>query len=262
VRTLLGLGRGAGAKVAPWLFIALAVLPALGLIVIQSFAASLSDASEEFDLPSYAEYFEVAFVPLGLFAAIVTPLLLCPDRRDGVLSLYAARPVEPSDYVAARWIAALSVTLASLWFPTLLLWVWNLLDASDKTDFVRDEWEVLPRLGAAGLLVAGPFATLALTTASFTVRRAYAAVATLAVVFVGAIVGGIAQDDFSGGIADAVALANLPQAVLDAVRWTFGDERSPDQLPVSGRVAAAWVVALTVALGVVLFVRTRRLMRT
>ena len=38
VRIMLGLGRGAGAKVAPWLFIALAVLPALAVIVIASFA--------------------------------------------------------------------------------------------------------------------------------------------------------------------------------------------------------------------------------
>ena len=40
-----------------------------------------------------------AIVPLGLFAAVVAPLLVCPDRRDGVLSLYAARPITPLDYV-------------------------------------------------------------------------------------------------------------------------------------------------------------------
>lgn len=261
MRIVLGLGRGAGAKVAPWLFIGMATLPAVGLIVIESFAASLAGDSGEFDLPSYAEYFELAFVPLGLFAAIVMPLLLCPDRRDGVLALYAARPVEPADYVGARWAAALTVFLAAVWFPTLLLFVWNFLDAADKTAWLDDEWVVLPRLVAAGLVVAAPFTTLALTAASFTVRRAYASVATLAVVFVGAIVGGIAQGDFSGRAADAVALANLPQAVLDATRWVFDAERSGDSLPVSGAVAAAWLAIVTVALGALLLVRTRRLMR-
>ena len=68
-------------------------------------------------------------VPLGLFAAVVAPLLICPDRRDGVLALYAARPITPLDYVGARWAAFLTVSLAAVWLPEAILFAWNVLDA-------------------------------------------------------------------------------------------------------------------------------------
>src|SRR6266545_1614319 len=54
--------------------------------------------------------------------------------------------------------------------------------------------------------------------------RAYAAVATLAVVFVGDAIGGIAQGDFSGWLADALSLLDLVQASIDAIHWIFGEE--------------------------------------
>ena len=48
-------------------------------------------------------------------------------------------------------------------------------------------------------LVAVVLTTLALFVASFATRRAYAAVAMLAVLFVGSAIGGIAEENFSGG---------------------------------------------------------------
>ena len=92
IRISLGLGRGVGAKVAPWLLLGLALVPMVVLLVIAAFVDTSTADPDDFELPSYAEYFEWAIVPLGLFAAVVAPLLLCPDRRDGVLALYAARP--------------------------------------------------------------------------------------------------------------------------------------------------------------------------
>ncbi len=76
--------------------------------------------------------------------------------------------------------------------------------------------------------------TLALFVASFATRRAYASVAMLAVLFIGSAVGGIAEEDFSGGLADALSLASIPQALTDAVRWIFGEEAES-----SGRCRAA-----------------------
>ena len=67
-------------------------VPMVVLVVLAAFLGSVPTSPDDFELPSYAEYFEYALLPLGLFAAVVAPLLLCPDRRDGVLSLYAARP--------------------------------------------------------------------------------------------------------------------------------------------------------------------------
>ncbi len=67
-------------------------------VVLAAFLGSVPTNPDDYELPSYAEYFDYAILPLGLFAAVVAPLLVCPDRRDGVLALYAARPITPRDY--------------------------------------------------------------------------------------------------------------------------------------------------------------------
>jgi ABC-2 type transport system permease protein len=255
VRISLGLGRGAGAKVAPWLLIGVALVPVLVLIVIASFAASVEGESSDVDLPSYAEYYEFAIVPIGLFAAIVAPLLLCPDRRDGVLSLYAARPITATDYVVARWAAFLTVAAGAAIVPEALLFAWSALDARSTTSYLRDNWDVVPRFVAAGTLVAAVLTTLSLLTASFTTRRAYAAVATLAVLFVGGAIGGIGEENFSGTLADLLSLADVLESMIEAEHWIFGSDRFG---PFSGLEYLAWLAVFTAVLGAGLIWRTRR----
>ncbi|HEY7381746.1 MAG TPA: hypothetical protein VH572_11070 [Gaiella sp.] len=259
IRISFGLGRGAGAKFAPWLLIALALVPAAVLVVISAFTSPTAADPDDFELPSYAEYYGFAMVPLGLFAAIVAPLLICPDRRDGVLSLYAARPITPTDYVASRWAAFLTVATATAWLPEAILFTWNGLDAESTGSWLGDNWDVVPRFLLAGATVAVVFTTLSLLTASLSSRRAYAAVATLAVLFVGSAVGGIAEENFTGPVSDAVSLASLPQALEDSVRWIFGEDLSERPLP--GSVSFLWLVGLTLVLAVALQRRTAGLVR-
>ena len=194
VRISLGLGRGTGAKLAPWLLIALALAPMAVLVVLAAFLGSVPSDSDDFSLPTYAEYYEFAIVPLVLFAAVVAPLLLCPDRRDGVLSLYAARPITPTDYVASRWSAFLTVSAVVVWLPEAVLFVWNLLDASDTGSWIGDNWDIVPRfLASRARARRRRLTTLALLVSSFTTRRAYAAIGMLAVLFIGGALGGIAR---------------------------------------------------------------------
>jgi ABC-2 type transport system permease protein len=257
VRISLGLGRGTGAKIAPWLLLGLALVPMLVLVVVSAFVGAPTDA-DDFELPSYAEYYEWAIVPLALFAAVVGPLLICPDRRDGVLALYAARPITPLDYVGARWAAFLTVTLAAVWLPEAVLYAWNVLDAREPGTFLTDTWDVVPRFLLAGALIATVLTTLALLVSTYATRRAYASVAMLAVLFIGSAVGGIAEENFSGGVADALSLASIPQALTDAGHWALDDELDR---PVSGAVSFLWLVGLTVAMGAWLVRRTNRLVR-
>jgi ABC-2 type transport system permease protein len=255
IRISLGLGRGTGAKIAPWLLLGLALVPIVILVVISAFVGP-AESTDDFELPSYVDYYDWAMVPLGLFAAVVAPLLICPDRRDGVLALYAARPITPLDYVGARWAAFLTVSLLAAWVPEAILFAWNALDAEEPGTFLADNWDVVPRFLAAGAVVAAVLTTLALLVSSFATRRAYASVAMLAVLFIGSAVGGIADEDFSGTVADVLSLASLPQALVDAVHWIFGDDVEG---PLPGVVSLLWLVGLTVVLALWLVRRTKRL---
>ena len=257
IRISLGLGRGTGAKIAPWLLLGLAFVPILILVVVSAFVGAPQNP-DDFELPSYGDYYNWAMVPLGLFAAVVAPLLVCPDRRDRVLTLYAARPITPLDYVGARWAAFLTVSLAAAWLPEAILFAWNVLDAEQPGSFLVDNWDIVPRFLAAGATVATVLTTLALFVSSFATRRAYASVAILAVLFIGSAIGGIAEDNFTGSLSDALSLASLPQALNDAVHWIFGDQADR---PLPGYVSLLWLVGLTVTLAALLMRRTTRLLR-
>lgn len=258
IRISLGLGRSTGAKFASWLLIGLALVPIVVLVVISAFLSPAEEVTEDFELPSYSSYYEWAIVPLGLFAAVVAPLLICPDRRDGVLSLYASRPITPTDYVASRWAAFLTVAVAAAWLPEAILFTWNALDASSPGSFLTDNWDVVPRFLAAGAVVAIMLTTLSLFASTFTTRRAYAAVGILAALFVGSAIGGIAEGNFSGAVSDALSLASLPQALIDSVHWIFGDLQDR---PLPGWVSALWLAGLSLALAVGLIRQTKQLVR-
>jgi ABC-2 type transport system permease protein len=259
IRISLGLGRGAAAKIAPWLLIGLSLVPMVVLVVLAAFLGSVPTSPDDFELPSYAEYFDFAVIPLGLFAAVVAPLLLCPDSRDGVVSLYAARPITPRDYAASRWAAFFTVAGTVAVAPEVILLLWNALDAKELRPWLDDNWDVLPRSLLAGALVAAFYTTLTLFMASFTTRRAYATIATLAVLFIGSAIGGIAEDNFTGGLANALSLAAVPQVLSDTVHWVFGD--TVEDRPVSAPVTALWLVGVTVVLTGFLLRRTAALVR-
>ena len=104
------------------------------------------------------------------------------------------------------------------------------------------------------------FTTLALFVASFTTRRAYAAIGTLAVLFIGGAVGGIAHDNFDGTLSDVLSAGRRPaQVAVDTVHWIFGDAIDAEYAP--GWVSALWLAGLTVVLAVWLLRRTERMVR-
>ena len=87
---MLGLGRGARHKVLPAITLAIAFLPALVSVVF----AALADDIPVDDLITYGEYMFFIGSALALFAALVAPEALCPDRRSGMLGLYLAGPLD------------------------------------------------------------------------------------------------------------------------------------------------------------------------
>ena len=100
IRTSLGIGRSAWAKIIPGLFIAAVTLPAIviGVIAVQM-------GLQEADIVDHSTYLQIVLTFMLFFTAVIGPELLCPDRRDMVISLYIVRPLTMSDYLAGRWLA-------------------------------------------------------------------------------------------------------------------------------------------------------------
>ncbi len=258
VRTTLGLGRGVSKKVAPVIFIGMMWLPAVVVIVITGFVSTFGGDTTEIEGPTFSEYYGWAFIFAFLFAAVVAPELLCPDRRQGVITLYLVRPITSTDYVAARWLAFLSVMAFALWFPELLIFGWNALSANNPGDWATDHWDQVPRFFAAGGVLAVFLTTLAMSASAFTTRRPYAAITTLAIVAISAAVGGISAEAFSGDVSDWSTLINLPLVALSVSDWVFGVE---GESPLADSAYIAWLAVVTFGAGALLWWRYRALGR-
>ena len=257
VRITLGLGRSVTKKVAPALFIGLFWLPAVVMIVITAFVSTFGGIAD-IETPTFAEYYDVAFIFVMLFAAVVAPELLCPDRGDGVITLYLVRPVTSTDYIGARWLAFLSVTALAIWFPQLLIFGWKALSADNPGRWATDNWDELPRVFAAGAVIAVFLVTLAMCVSSFTVRRPYAAIGMLAIVAISAAIGEIGHETFSGVIGDWSSLIDLPVVTLSVSHWIFGVERDG---PLAVVAYIVWLTVLTLGSGALLWWRYRAIGR-
>jgi ABC-2 type transport system permease protein len=222
IRTALGLGRGPRAKILPWFF--LTGLTALGLVMamIAGAAERLAGpgAAAELNLPSHSDFNGIAATIYFVFAAVVGPELLCRDRRDRVLTLYLVRPLTGSDYIAARWLAFLTVMLIATWLPQLILFIGLSMGDPDPVAYLQKHWLDVPRFLLSGAAMAAYTTTLALLTASFTSRRAYASVFLVGlVVITSPFTFGLAQE--LGGAAgrwlSMFNLINIPLHVNDII---------------------------------------------
>ena len=265
VRAALGLGRGAWAKILPWFFIGFMSAIATIMALITGAAKRMADPAqiEQMNLPTHSDYYGFASITLFLFAALVAPELLCRDRREGVISLYFVRPLTGSDYVASRWVAFLVVMLATAWLPQIILLLGLAMGDATPVAYLQKHWLDIPRFLAAGLAMAAYITSLAMLTASFTTRRAYASVFLIGLFAI--------TTPFTVGLAEEIkgsagqwismfSLTNIPVHVNDII---FNDvseitEDAPArQLP--KQVLVAWYFAWVLIPGAVLWWRYRRL---
>ncbi len=265
IRASLGVGRGGRAKILPWVFIT--VLAAVGLIMalvagaVNRFVGQ--GIADQLNLPTHSDYNGIAAIIMFVFAALVGPELLCRDRRDGVINLYLVRPLTGSDYIAARWTAFLSVMTAAAWLPQLILFLGLWLSAPVPMDYLAANWLDIPRFLAAGLAMAAYATTLALLTASFTSRRAYASVFMVGLFLI--------TTPFTIGLASEIGgtlgqwismfnLWNIPVHVNDVI---FGEVSEITSEAPAGELSAwvrvAWWFGWTVIPGMILWARYRRL---
>jgi ABC-2 type transport system permease protein len=265
VRTALGAGRGGRAKVLPWFFIGLLAAIALVMALIAGAADRFGGpgSAEKMDLPSHGDFYGIASIILFVFAALVGPELLCRDRREGAIHLYLVRPLTGTDYIVARWAAFLSVMVMAAWLPQVILLLGLAAGDPSPGAYLATHWVDIPRFLAAGLAMATYTTTLALLTASFTTRRAYASVFLVGLFVISTpFTTGMASE--MGGTAgqwmSMFNLTNIPVHVNDII---FGEvSEITSEAPARGLGAStlvAWYIAWTVLPGAILWWRYRRL---
>jgi ABC-2 type transport system permease protein len=265
IRTALGLGRGARAKILPWSFIAILVSIALIMALMAGAAERYGGpgVAEQLNLPSHADFYGIASIVVFVFAAVVAPELLCRDRREGVINLYLVRPLTGSDYIMARWAAFLTVMVAAMWLPQIVLLTGLAMGDPAPVTYLRDNWLDIPRFLAAGLALAAYATTLAMLTASFTTRRAYASVFLVGLfVITTPFTVGLASEieGAAGQWISMFNLTNIPVHVNDVI---FGEVSTITSVAPARELPAlvlvGWYFAWTLVPGSVLLARYRRL---
>jgi ABC-2 type transport system permease protein len=263
IRTALGLGRGGRAMILPWLFIGLLVGIAFIMALIAGAALRLGGPEAVEQLPSHSDFYGIASVFFFLFAAVVAPELLCPDRRNGTIHLYLVRPITGTDYIVARWLAFLLVSLGVAWIPQFVLLVGVVMGNPDPLAYLLIHWADIPRILAAGAALAVYTTTLAMLVAGMTTRRAYASVFLVGLFVI--------TTPFTTGVASEIGgtagqwismfnLSNIPVHVNDLI---FGEVSGITQ-GAPARELPAWILVgwyclWVLAPGGILWARYRRL---
>ncbi|HSL65258.1 MAG TPA: ABC transporter permease [Gaiellaceae bacterium] len=253
LRRVLGVGRGGRHKVLPAITLAVAYVPALVSVVV---AVLLDDLGVD-DLISYGEYTLFIGSAVALFAALVAPEALCPDRRSGMLGLYLAGPLDRTRYVLAKGAAVLAAMLAITVGPLLFMLLAYVVAGHGPP--AGETPGLLLRILAVGVLTALLYASVSLAVSSFTTRRAAAAVAIVLLVLVPPSVSGTAIE--SAGAPDELDLIGFP-LVASELSYRIFDEPATDDAPihdVSTWLVAGSLVAVVAVGAAVAWLRYRRL---
>jgi ABC-2 type transport system permease protein len=171
----LGARKSWRAKFLPVSLALFAFLPAVAVLVLRAlFGSRIPQLTNGLELVPYRQYLTGVGVVIMLFAGILTPELLCPDRRDNVLSLYLSTALDRRSYVTGKILAAVVPLLGVTLAPVLLLFIGNTIFAEHALVYLGDHVLDLGRILAAGLLLATYYSLLGLAIASLTTRRAFA----------------------------------------------------------------------------------------
>lgn len=219
LRRALGLRRSWRQKVAPFVLLAIATIPAIVNVGI-GYVTRNDVFQDQIQIITYREYVGVSS-SLLLFVALVAPDVICPDRRQRVLPLMFARPLTGVDYVAAKVGAITTILFFFSFIPQVVLFVGSMLVSDSSFEYLTDHLDVIWKVTAAVLVLSVYYAVIGLAIASLTDRRIVAGAAVIGLFLVTSIstailVGG--ETGFNEG--EVAALLNvlaLPLEVRDLI---------------------------------------------
>lgn len=249
---VMGIGRGARAKILPVLIVLISVLPA---VVYVGMAALLPRSLVEADvLPGYGGYYGNITSAILIFAAFVAPELLCTDRRTRMLGLLLASPLDRTSYLAAKALAVV-ISLGVITIgPPLLMLVAYTLEGVGPDGF--GEWlALLLRILLAGLVIAALHTALSLAVSSFTDRTRNASIAIVLILTLTSATGATLRQTLDTAEFALLDLLNLPFTLVTRIH-TDVDPSYPDLN--TGLLTAAYL-AWTLGFAALVIFRYRRL---
>lgn len=263
VRAALGIGRGGRAKILPWAFILLLVGIAFIMALVAGAALRLAGPEALAELPSHSDFYGIASIFFFVFAAVVAPELLCPDRREGTIHLYLVRPLTGGDYVAARWLAFLAVSVGVAWLPQFVLLVGRVMGNPDPVGYLTTNWMDIPRILVSGVAIAAYTTTLAMMVAAFTTRRAYAAVFLVGLFIISTPFTAGLSTEIEGPVGQWISMFNLSNIPVHVNDLIFGEVSGVTSVAPAREFPAwalvGWYLLWVVVPGGVLWGRYRRL---
>ena len=257
IRRALGIRRSWRQKVAPFVLLGIATIPA-----IVNVGVGYVTRNEQFDrveIITYREYVGVSSTLL-LFVALVAPDVLCPDRRQHVLPLMFARPLTGVDYVVAKVGAIFAILFAFSFLPQVVLFIGNMLVSDSALDYLRDHLDVLWQVPLAVALLALFYAVVGLAVASLTDRRIVAGAAIIGLLLVTSITAGVLVGDETdtGSAAALINVLALPLYLRDVVFLGHIDPESPLSGVDNGGLYAVLAYVAVVAVACAILVKRYR----
>jgi ABC-2 type transport system permease protein len=256
----LGIRRSFSSKIWPLISVVIAYVPAIVFVgitaLLNSQAAGRADTDRILDslLPTYPAYYGFIVAAIWVFVAFVAPEVLCTDRRNGLLGLYLASPLDRDTYLVAKSIAvALALSLVTLGPP--LLYLVGLTLNGRGPDGLAGFAGMLGRIVVASVVVTALYVSLSFAVAATTTRRAAASAAIILIMLAAA---GITETLVNGARLDAhllvLDIVFLPFELVFRIFGTGSLDTGTWATVSTGWLAAAWV-AWTASFA--LFVRFR-----
>jgi ABC-2 type transport system permease protein len=249
----MGARRGWKAKLIPIALSLLAFTPALVILGLRALFGTASFTADLVKALPYSSYSATTAIVILVFSVVITPELVCPDRRDRTLSLYFSTAISRGDYVLGKLAAALMPLLLVTLAPPLILYAGNLLFAVHPIGYLQAHDRDIPRIVGAGLIVGLFYALVGLAISSLTARRAFAVGGYLAFLVIPTLIGGVLGHALNMRYLRLLAFAAAPIRASQGLYPGYHDPGS-----ISPWVWAATVVEVCVVAIVVLVLRYGR----
>jgi ABC-2 type transport system permease protein len=260
VRRALGIRRPWRQKVAPFVLLGVVTIPAIVNVGI-GYVTRDQPIVDRIEIITYRDYVGVS-AALLLFVAIVSPDVMCPDRRQHVLPLMFARPMTGVDYVVAKVGAITAILFAFSFIPQVVLFVGNMLVSDSALNYLTDNLDILWKVPVAVSLLALYYSVIGVAIASLTDRRIVAGASIIGLFLITSIASGIlvGEDyDFEGGSPAAVLnVLALPLYLRDLVFLGEVDPDSPLSGVDNGGLLAIVTYAAIVIVGIAVLLRRYR----